>query len=82
MRIEDMKSMRDWAGDRIGSGAETPWDWYQLMKLREALDALIDSAEAQVRRQTEASPQPAQRAGQRLRLVDDNDPPENAPRYR
>jgi hypothetical protein len=82
MRIEDLKAVRDWAGERLGSGNETPWDWYQLMKLREALDALIDSAEAPIRRQTEASPQSPQRAGQRLRLVDDNDPPESAPRYR
>lgn len=82
MRIEDLKAMRDWAGERLGSGNETPWDWYQLMKLREALDALIDSTEAPIRRQTAASPESAQRPGQHLRLVDDNGPPEIAPRYR
>lgn len=82
MRIEDLKAMRDWAGQRLGSGDETPWDWYQLMKLREALDALIDSAEAPIRRQTEASPEAAHCPGKHLRLVDDNGLPESAPRYR
>ena len=39
--------MRKWADAKIATGQEPRWAWYQLMKLREALDALIGEMEAE-----------------------------------
>lgn len=38
----DLERVRDWAAQKIADGGEPPSAWYQYMKLREALDALID----------------------------------------
>jgi len=37
----ELKIVDEWAAQRIASGQETPWDWYELMKLREAIRSLI-----------------------------------------
>jgi len=71
MQISDMKDLREWAAQRIGSHNETPWDWYQLMKLREALDSLIYSAENRLTLPEAGLPGSELRAGTHLRLVDD-----------
>lgn len=41
MTRDELQRMRDWAHDKIAAGAEPPWSWYQYMKLREALDAIL-----------------------------------------
>ena len=82
MQTHDLKEMREWAAQRIGSQAETPWDWYQLMKLREALDALIGSAESAATLQTEDLPEQRERQEKRLQLAVDNSPRDNAPPHR
>ena len=79
MRIEELRRMDEWAARRIGSGNETPWDWYQLMKLREALEALISSEENRPRLQTDASPARDRRPESHVRLVADRSPPDSAP---
>ena len=40
MTKEDLQEFREWADLQIAS-AELPSTWYQLMKLREALDAIL-----------------------------------------
>ena len=40
MTKEDLQEVREWADLQIAS-AELPSTWYQLMKLREALDAIL-----------------------------------------
>jgi hypothetical protein len=37
----DLERIREWACDKIGAGNEPPWAWYQYMKLRESLDAIL-----------------------------------------
>ncbi len=49
MKIDDLKRMSHWATMQIGSEEMTFWDWYNFMKLREALDSLIQSYDFQTR---------------------------------
>lgn len=70
MTNEELQRVRQWAGDRIATGAEPPWSWFQLMKLRETLDAILDSMEAT---RTVNSPPPAEHQGSGLRLVASED---------
>lgn len=46
MTISELERVREWAIERLTTGNEPPWSWYQLMKLREASEALIAGMEA------------------------------------
>ena len=48
MTDSEIQKMRKWADDKIATGAEPPWAWYQYMKLRETLDAIIAGRSATV----------------------------------
>lgn len=41
MTDAELSKMRAWADDKIATGAEPPWAWFQYMKLREVLDQII-----------------------------------------
>ena len=45
--------LRAWAQEELATGEEPPWAWYQYMKLRETLDAILGGMEA-VMPQTES----------------------------
>ncbi len=77
---EELQRVRDWADAKIATGAEPPWAWYQLMKLRETLDAILAGMEATMR-PLEGSPESQQRSGSVLRLVVCNNSPDSAPRH-
>ena len=38
---QELRRIRHWADQKIASGLEPPWAWYQYMKLAETLDAII-----------------------------------------
>jgi hypothetical protein len=38
---DELERCRDWAIAKVTMGNEPPWSWYQHMKLREALDAIL-----------------------------------------
>jgi hypothetical protein len=38
---EKLEEVRAWAKDKIASGDEPPWAWYQYMKLIETIDAIL-----------------------------------------
>ena len=82
MQVSDLKAVDEWAARRISAGNETPWDWYQLMKLRETLEALIATEETRARQQREGLPEQARPQGLRPRLAVDNDQQESAPHHR
>ena len=82
MQVSDLMAVDEWAAQRIGSGNEAPWDWYQLMKLREALAALIATEESRARQQREGLPEQAAPSGLRPRLAVDNDRQESVPHHR
>jgi hypothetical protein len=48
MTREELEKVRTWANDKIATGAEPPWAWYQYMKLRETLDAILNGMDATV----------------------------------
>jgi hypothetical protein len=64
---EKLLEVRAFAQEKIASGAEPPWAWYQYMKLIETVDAIL-SGSAHVT--TESSRQSESRRGEHLQLVD------------
>jgi hypothetical protein len=73
----DLERVRAWAQAKLATGEEPPWAWYQYMKLRETLDAILGGMEA-VKPQMENSPREAQRPERHLRLVGAMSSPDNA----
>jgi hypothetical protein len=64
---QEIQRLRTWADARIATGLEPQWVWYQLMKLREALDAIVGQMEAEsIALEMEASLPPATDRGPRL----------------
>jgi hypothetical protein len=45
MTRDELQKVRNWADDKVGTGEEPSWLWYQHMKLRECLDAIIGGME-------------------------------------
>lgn len=39
---EHLNAVKEWAGERLRSGAEAPWTCYRLMQLLDALEHLED----------------------------------------
>ena len=67
MTKAELQRVRDWADEKIATGDEPPWAWYQYMKLRETLDAIL-AGQAATTRQGD-SPQSAGRQGAGPRLA-------------
>ena len=65
MTRDELDRVRAWADDKLTAGQEPPWAWYQYMKLRETLDAILAGMAAT----TETSPQSERRPEKPLRLV-------------
>ena len=41
MTRTELERVLNWADDKLAAGAEPPWEWYQYMKLRETLQAIL-----------------------------------------
>ena len=37
-----MRALKEWAIDRMTMGTQTPWAWFQFMKLLEVLDTFLE----------------------------------------
>lgn len=77
---QELERIREWANTKLQSGQEPPWAWYQYMKLRETVDAILGGMSATVTRPDSRESVP--RSERRLRLVASTDPQETAPRRR
>lgn len=75
MDKDELQKVRDWADEKIATGAEPPWAWFQYMKLREVLDEVIAGMSA-VR--TENSPRLETRSETGPRLAVSNTQPSSA----
>lgn len=75
MTREELENARAWADEKLATGQEPPWAWYQYMKLRETLDAILAGQDAIT---PLGSPESGVRPETRLRLVACSDQPENA----
>ena len=70
MTREELEKARAWADEKLSLGQEPPWAWYQYMKLRETLDAILaGQAATAVFNPTESSPQLAEPPARHLRLA-------------
>lgn len=76
MSEQQLQAMRDWAKEKIASGSEPPWAWFQYMKLIETLDAILNSQASVITK--ENSPQSELRPGGHLRLVGSTRLPDGA----
>lgn len=76
MEQSDLMRMLDWTKGKLATGEEPPWAWYQYMKLRETLEAILAGMDAVT---TDHSPQSEERQEKHLRLVESNDPQDNTP---
>ncbi len=65
---EELERVRQWANDKLATGEEPPWAWYQYVKLRETLDAILSGMDAVTT--PESSQQSAAHRGAHLRLVE------------
>lgn len=81
MTRTELERVREWALQKLATGQEPPWAWYQYMKLRETLDAILAGMDA-VTPQTANSPQEAPRRGTRLRLVEATRSPDSVQHHR
>jgi hypothetical protein len=68
MTRDELQRVREWTQGKLATGEQPPWAWYQYMKLRETLDAILAGMDATTP-QTESSPQEAPHRGTHLRLV-------------
>jgi len=75
----DLERIRDLAVERLSTGSEPPWVWYQLMKLREASESLIQGMDAT--QPTVGSQERGPQRGAGLRLVGSGDQQESAQRH-
>ena len=71
----ELEKVREWADAKLSTGAEPPWAWYQYMKLRETLDAILQGMATTT---TESSLQSAEHPGAHLLLVGSTDPQDSA----
>ncbi len=76
----DLERIREWADSKIASGQEPPWAWYQYMKLRETLDAILGGMDAVSPTGNLLQSEPRPESG--LRLVASNAPQDTAQRRR
>lgn len=67
MNRDDLMRVREWADGKLATGDEPPWAWYQYMKLRETLDAIIGGMDASS--PTASLQQSEPHPGRHLRLV-------------
>lgn len=74
-----LQDVRQWAKDKIASGDEPPWAWYQYMKLIETTEAILSGMKCSIT--TENSQQSEQHQGAHLRLVDSTYPQDSAPHH-
>jgi hypothetical protein len=78
MTRDELQKVRDWANGKIATGAEPPWSWFQLMKLREDLDQILAGMSVV---KTESSPQSEAHSGTGPRLAVSNVRQGSAPHH-
>ena len=57
-----MRVLKDWAVNRMTTGTQTPYAWFQFMKLVEVLDSFLEAGEEAGIHEKLPDPAPAKRA--------------------
>ena len=76
-RVE-LEAVRKWANNKLAGEQEPPWAWYQYMKLRETLDAILAGTEATQPMLPADSPELVEPPERHLRLVGSADSQDTA----
>ena len=76
MTKAELQRVLDWANEKLATGDEPPWAWYQYMKLRETLEAIISGMGTTMLLEGSPGSEPHQDSS--LRLVVNNDPQDSA----
>lgn len=77
---QELERVRAWAREKVATGAEPPWAWYQYMKLRETLDAILAGIDVTTPEMAN-SQQTGQRPERHLRLVAPSDQQDTVPSH-
>lgn len=65
-----MRVLKDWAVDRMTTGTQTPYAWFQFMKLIEVLDSFMEAgADAGIH---DRLPEPQARKRPRMKSLPEN----------
>jgi len=46
MTEQELQRVLDWTKEKLATGNEPPWAWFQYMKLQENLEAIISGIQA------------------------------------
>ncbi len=74
----DLRAVREWANAKLATGKEPPWAWYQYMKLRETLDAILAGQQSTT---PQGLPESVQHPGTHLQVVENTDQQDTAQRH-
>ncbi len=76
MEMQELERVREWADGKLAAGQEPPWAWYQYMKLRETLDAILTGMDSThvVIVPEDSPPEAGHRGSGHLRLVGTDQP--------
>lgn len=64
---KELSKVLNWAEERLSEEGEAPWDWYQLMKLREVVGLILNGVDPLSPK--EGLPQSGKTVGPVLQLV-------------
>ncbi len=70
MTRDELLKVRDWANDKMATGAEPPWAWSMYSTLSKTIDSIVAGSDAVAT--TANSLEPERHQGNALRLVADN----------
>lgn len=69
MTESELQGVLDWTKEKLATGEEPPWAWFQYMKLQENLEAIINSINSS-KLQMASSQQSEKPLEKHLQLVD------------
>jgi hypothetical protein len=75
---EELERVLAWANEKLMAGEEPPWAWYQYMKLRETVEAILAGMDAAT---TDHSQQSREHPEKHLRVVESSDQLDSARRH-
>ena len=67
-----MRALKEWAIERMTTGTQTPWAWFQFMKLLEVLDTFLDADEEAGLHERRPAPPSSKRPAPRSKSMPSN----------
>lgn len=57
-----MRALKEWAIERMTTGTQTPWAWFQFMKLLEVIDTFLEAEDDAGLHETRPAPKRSTRS--------------------